>query len=76
MGDTSVPLLEQTIGQNLADTVSRFGDRDALIVPFQDVRLSYEELAREVDRVARGLVASGLGKSNVRYNPGTFRRST
>src|SRR4029079_14702310 len=52
------------IGQNLARTVARFGDRDALIVPFQDVRLTYAELAREVDRVARGLVATGIEKGD------------
>ena len=49
-GDTSVPLLDQTIGQNLADTVRRFGDSDALIVPFQDVRLTYTEFARKSTR--------------------------
>jgi fatty-acyl-CoA synthase len=59
-GDTSVPLLEETIGENLAATVARFPDREALVVPFQDVRLTYTELAREVDRVARGLVAMGI----------------
>jgi fatty-acyl-CoA synthase len=60
-GDTTAPLLEDTIGANLAETVDRFGDRDALIVPFQGVRLSYADLAREVERVARGLVAMGIG---------------
>src|SRR5881392_3515826 len=59
-GDTSVPLLDETIGANLARTVEQFGDKHALIVPFQDVRLSYDEFARECDRVARGLLALGL----------------
>ena len=59
-GDTSAPLLEETIGANLARTVEQFGDRDALIVPFQDVRLTYTEFARECDRVARGLLALEL----------------
>ncbi|HEY2814441.1 MAG TPA: AMP-binding protein [Acidimicrobiales bacterium] len=63
-GDTSVPLLEQTIGQNLAETVARFGDRDALIVPFQEVRLTYAQLAQEVDRVARALLAAGIRKGD------------
>src|SRR5258706_7630306 len=63
-GDTSVPLLEETIGQNLARTVSRFGDREALVAPFQDVRMTYAELAREVDRVARGLVALGIDRGD------------
>jgi fatty-acyl-CoA synthase len=63
-GSTSVPLLEETIGQNLARTVDRFGDSDGLIVPFQDVRLTYTELAREVDKVARALMAAGLEKGD------------
>jgi fatty-acyl-CoA synthase len=63
-GSTSIPLLEQTIGQNLAGTVARFGDSDALIVPFQNVRLTYAELAGEVDRVARALLAAGLEKGD------------
>jgi len=63
-GDTSVPLLEETIGANLARTVEQFGDRDALIVPFQNVRLTYSEFARECDRVARGLLAMGLEKGD------------
>jgi fatty-acyl-CoA synthase len=63
-GASSVPLLGQTIGENLAATVERFGDREALVVPFQDVRLTYAELAREVERVARGLMASGLQRGD------------
>jgi len=63
-GASSVPLLGQTIGQNLAATVERFGDREALVVPFQDVRLTYAELAFEVERVARGLMASGLERGD------------
>jgi fatty-acyl-CoA synthase len=63
-GATSVPLLEETIGQNLAGTVRRYGDGDALIVPFQNVRLTYAELAREVGKVARALLAAGLEKGD------------
>jgi fatty-acyl-CoA synthase len=63
-GATSVALLENTIGRNLAATVRRFGDSDALIVPFQDVRLTYAALAREVDNVARALLAAGLEKGD------------
>ena len=61
-GATSAPLLDETIGQNLARTVERFGDRDALVVPFQDVRLTYAEFAAACERVARGLLAFGLDK--------------
>ena len=60
MGETSVPLLEETIGENLARTIARFGDREALVVPLQDVRLTYREFAHECERLARGLLALGL----------------
>jgi fatty-acyl-CoA synthase len=60
-GDTSVPLLEETISANLDATAARHPDRDALISPFEGVHLTYAQLAAEVDRVARGLMARGIG---------------
>jgi fatty-acyl-CoA synthase len=59
-GATDVPLLEQTISANLDATVARFGDREALVAPFEGVRLTYRELGEQVDRVARGLLALGI----------------
>ncbi|MEO9224561.1 MAG: AMP-binding protein, partial [Acidimicrobiales bacterium] len=59
-GLTDVPLLEQTIGDNLAETVAEHGDRLALVVRHQGVRWSYAEFAAEVDRVARGLLGAGI----------------
>lgn len=59
-GPTDVPLLQQTIGENLAATVARYPDGEALVVPYQDVRLTYRKFAAEVDRVAKGLLALGL----------------
>jgi fatty-acyl-CoA synthase len=63
-GTSTVPLLGQTIGQNLAATAERHGDREALVVPFQDVRLSYVELTHEIERVARLLLSMGLEKGD------------
>jgi fatty-acyl-CoA synthase len=59
-GATDTPLLGETIGHNLERTVDRFPDRDALVVRHQDVRYTYAELNREVDRLARSLIAAGL----------------
>ncbi len=59
-GPKDVPLIHQTIGDNLTQTVVSYPDNEALVVPYQDVRLTYTEFAAEVDKVARGLLALGL----------------
>jgi len=48
-GASDVALIGQTIGDNLAATAAQFPDRDALVVPFQDVRLTYAQLDAAVD---------------------------
>lgn len=63
-GPTDVPLIHETIGENLARTVAQNPDGEALVVPYQNVRLTYQELAAEVDRVARGLMAIGLDRGD------------
>ncbi|MYK77332.1 MAG: AMP-binding protein [Acidimicrobiaceae bacterium] len=63
-GPTSVPLLEETIPQNLALTVAEHGGRDALVSVEQGLRYSYTEFAGEVDRVARGLMGIGVAKGD------------
>ncbi|MEM7324029.1 MAG: AMP-binding protein [Actinomycetota bacterium] len=60
-GPLEPALLEQTIGENLAATVAAHPDREALVVAHQNIRWTYRELADEVDRVARALLASGFG---------------
>jgi fatty-acyl-CoA synthase len=63
-GDTTVPLLGETIGDNLRRTVERGGDGEALVAPFQGFRASYAEFWNVVDRAARGLLARGIGKGD------------
>src|SRR5690242_8519813 len=57
---TDSPLTTKTTHQVLADTVSKFGDRDALIVRHQNVRHTWRQLAAEVECTARGLIGLGL----------------
>jgi fatty-acyl-CoA synthase len=61
-GETDVPLLEQTIPDNLDATVARFGDREALVDVQQGIRWTYAEFGSEVDRLARALLAVGVVK--------------
>src|SRR5215471_10002335 len=63
-GPSLVPLLGETIGDNLRRTVERFGPRDALVVRHQDVRLTYKELWELTSRCARGLLAHGVEKGD------------
>ncbi|MEO8907607.1 MAG: AMP-binding protein [Microbacteriaceae bacterium] len=54
------PLLEDTIGTNFEKSVAEFADRDALIDVPSARQWTYRELNRDVDRLARGLIAAGL----------------
>jgi len=59
-GPTDQPLLHETIGANLDSTAARYPDRDALIVPHQQIRQTWAEFSASVDEVARGLLALGI----------------
>jgi fatty-acyl-CoA synthase len=56
-GETDIPLIEQTIGDNLDDAVLRFPDREALVDVAQGKRWTYSEFRDDVDRLARALLA-------------------
>ena len=61
-GTSTVPLLGETIGENFRRTVSRHGQRDALVDRGSDRRFSYAELAELVEQCALGLLAAGVAK--------------
>ena len=63
-GPTSVPLLDETIPQNLARTVAEHGGRDALVAVEQGLRYTYAEFSEAVDLVARGLMGIGVAKGD------------
>ncbi len=63
-GATGSPLLRLTIPALLRETATRFPDRDAAIFPAQNIRWSYAELSREVDRLAGGLLHLGIVKGD------------
>lgn len=59
IGQADTPLIELTIPQILAQTVSEFPDREAAVFAAEGLRWTYEEFATQVDRLATGS-ASGL----------------
>jgi fatty-acyl-CoA synthase len=63
-GTSDLPLLGETIGENLRRTAERHPDRDALVVPYQRYRASYRELWEQTGLVARGLLALGVNKGD------------
>jgi fatty-acyl-CoA synthase len=60
-GPSTLPLLGETIGENLRRTVERHGASEALVVPHQNYRATYRQLWEQVSLVARGLIARGVG---------------
>jgi fatty-acyl-CoA synthase len=63
-GASAVPLLGETIGENLRRIVEQHGDRDALVVRAQGYRATYRELWDQTARAARGLMARGVQKGD------------
>jgi fatty-acyl-CoA synthase len=59
-GTSSSALIGETIGENLDRVVATHPEREALVVPHQDVRWTYADFGARVERVARALVANGL----------------
>jgi fatty-acyl-CoA synthase len=59
-GTCTVPLRYETIGSAFDQTARQFAERDALIVPGQQVRWSYAQLKHHVDLLAAGLLSLGL----------------
>ncbi|WTQ64215.1 AMP-binding protein [Streptomyces sp. NBC_00161] len=63
-GVFEVPLLGDTIGENLDRTVRRFPDRDALVDVAAGRRWTYAQLAADVDALALGLLDLGIAKGD------------
>ncbi len=59
-GSADVPLLTETVGENLEHTTARFPDRDALIVRHQGIRCTYREFDDATDRLAKSLLRLGV----------------
>ena len=60
-GSCSEPLLDATIGQAFDSTAARFPEVEALVVRHQGIRWTYAEYLREIEKLAAGLLALGIG---------------
>ncbi len=63
-GTSTTALLGDTIGANLARTVARFPDREALVDVPSGRRWTYAQLDGDIDALARGLLAAGVAKGD------------
>ncbi|MFC5266592.1 AMP-binding protein [Kribbella qitaiheensis] len=63
-GVSEVPLLGETIGENLRRTVAQYGDREALVEVASGRRWTYAEFGVAVDTFARGLMGRGIAKGD------------
>jgi fatty-acyl-CoA synthase len=63
-GETTPPLLEQTIGDHFESVVARHGDREALVEVASGRRWTYAELDADVNALARGLMAADVAKGD------------
>ena len=60
-GSTEIPLSDATIARFVHDTVARFAERPAVVFREQRIRWTWSEFAQEIDVLAAGLIALGIG---------------
>ncbi|KIC63377.1 AMP-binding protein [Chryseobacterium taiwanense] len=58
-GASDIPLLGQTIGANLKNTVEKFPNQEALICVHQNYRATYQEFYNQTTAVAKALIFLG-----------------
>ena len=63
-GASHIPLLGETIGENLRRTVERVPAREALVVRSQAYRATYQELWDATTALAKALMARGIEKGD------------
>lgn len=63
-GISSIPLKGEVIGVTLRKIVEKYGNSEALVVPPQDYRATYQEMWGQVEEVAKSLMAYGIQKGD------------
>ncbi|EMC94182.1 hypothetical protein BAUCODRAFT_223006 [Baudoinia panamericana UAMH 10762] len=63
-GPSEPPLLEQTVPEHFASIVRQHGDRTAVVSRHQQTQLTYDELDRKSNALARGFQSIGVRKGD------------
>ena len=63
-GVSDKPLLGSTIGEFFDHTVKHHADREAIVSIHQQVRLTYRQLAKRVDNLAKAFIGAGFKKGD------------
>lgn len=63
-GSCETPLIGETISQRLRKTVEQYGNEEALVVPYQNYRATYNQFWQQVEEVSKGLLAYGVKKGD------------
>jgi len=59
-----VPYTKKTIGAYLEEQAKRLPDHDFIVYPDRDLRWSFSDFNERVDHLAKGLLATGIGKGD------------
>jgi fatty-acyl-CoA synthase len=63
-GTTVFPLIGETISENLANTVKKFPNQDALVCVQQGYRATYQQFWKQVETVAKSFLAINVKKGD------------
>ncbi|CAF0816181.1 unnamed protein product [Didymodactylos carnosus] len=63
-GPSLIPLLGETIGENLRKTVEKYSNNDALIAFSSNYKLTYQQLWDQITRLSKGLIHMGIRKGD------------
>ncbi|WP_018675674.1 AMP-binding protein [Riemerella columbina] len=63
-GKSDIPLLGDTIGENLKKTVEKYPNHEALVVSYQNYRATYQEFYDQTTQVAKALINLGIKRQD------------
>ena len=63
-GISDKPLLGDTIGDKFDEISSQYSEREAIVSVHQDIRLTYNELAKKVNKLSKAFISSGFQKGH------------